>query len=116
MTIAVPSVRTRLTLWHAGVLVIVICLFSAGTLLFVRTRLYRALDEQIGQDLATIEKVYREETGDLGELDHRMGMTLFEVAEGQTVIYRTSSWPPPGSRPYRMRTSADAAHRISVAR
>jgi len=22
-----------------------------------------------------------------------MGLTLFEVAEGQTVIYRTASWP-----------------------
>jgi heavy metal sensor kinase len=116
MSIASSSVRARLTLWHAGVLAIVICLFSAGTLLFVRARLYRALDEQIGQDLATIEKVYREETGDLGELDHRMGLTLFEVAEGQTVIYRTASWPPPGTKPYRMRTNADAAHRVSVAR
>jgi heavy metal sensor kinase len=116
MRVAVPSVRTRLTLWHAGVLALVICLFSAGTLLFVRAGLYRALDEQIERDLATIEKVYREETGDLGELDHRMGMTLFEVAEGHTVIYRTASWPPPDTKPYRMRASADAVHRISVAR
>jgi len=116
MRIAAPSVRARLTLWHAGVLAIIICLFSAGALLFVRARLYRALDEQIAQDLATIEKVYREETGDLGELDHRMGMTLFEVAEGPTVIYRTTSWPPPATRPYRIRTSADATHRVSVAR
>jgi heavy metal sensor kinase len=116
MRIAAPSVRMRLSLWHAGVLAIVICLFSAGALLFVRARLYRALDEQIGQDLATIEKVYREETGDLGELDHRMGLALFEVAEGDTVIYRTSRWPPPAARPYRMRTSADGTHRVSVAR
>ena len=89
-----PSVRARLSLWHAGVLAIIVCLFSAGTLLFVRARLYRALDDQLRQDLATIEKVYREEAGDLGELDHRMGITLFEVAEGHTVIYRTANWPP----------------------
>src|SRR5262245_29535272 len=95
MRITAPTVRTRLTLWHAGVFAIVVCLFSAGTLLFVRVRLYRALDEQIAQDLATIEKVYREETGDLGELDHRMGLALFEVAEGPTVIYRTASCRPP---------------------
>src|SRR5215470_2602125 len=116
MRIAAPSVLARLTLWHAGVLAIIICLFSAGALLFVRARLYRALDEQIAQDLATIEKVYREETGDLGELDHRMGMTLFEVTEGSTVIYRTASWPPPATAPYRTQTSADAVHRVSVAR
>jgi heavy metal sensor kinase len=116
MSVALPSVRIRLIFWHAGVLAIIIGLFAAGTLLFVRARLYRALDEQIGHDLATIEQVYREETGDLGELDHRMGLTLFEVAEGPTVIYRTASWPPPATRPYRMRTTADAKHRISVAR
>ena len=116
MNVTSPNVRARLTLWHAGVLAIIICIFSAGTLLFVRARLYRALDEQIGHDLATIEKVYREETGDLGELDTRMGLTLFEVAEGPTVIYRTANWPPPAPRPYRTKTSADATHRVSVAR
>jgi heavy metal sensor kinase len=116
MRITAPTVRTRLTLWHAAVLAIVVCLFAAGTLLFVRERLYRALDEQIAQDLATIEKVYREETGDLGELDHRMGLALFEVAEGPTVIYRTASWPPPTTKPYQMRTISDATHRVSVAR
>lgn len=116
MRLGPPSVRTRLSLWHAGVLAIIICLFSAGTLLFVRARLYRALDEQLRQDLATVEKVYREETGDLGELDNRMGMTLFEVAEGQTVIYRTASWPPPAAKPYRTMTTADPAHRVSIAR
>ena len=111
-----PSVRARLTLWHAGVLALVICLFSAGALLVVRARFDRLFEEQISQDLATIEKVYREETGDLGELAHRMRTTLFEVVEGQTVIYRTAGWPPAGRTPYRIRTAADATHRITVAR
>src|SRR2546426_7015667 len=71
-----PSVRARLTLWHAGVLALVTCLFSAGALLVVRARFDRLFEEQISQDLATIEKVYREETGDLGELAHRMRTTL----------------------------------------
>jgi aspartokinase len=50
------------------VLALVVCVFSAGVLLFVRARLNRALDQQIGEDLATVERVYGEETGDLGEL------------------------------------------------
>ena len=87
MRFTAPSVRARLTLWHAGVLVLVICLFSVGIFLFVRARLYRALDQQIGHDLATIEQVYREETGDLGELAHRMGITLFQVVEGDAVLF-----------------------------
>ena len=113
---AALSVRARLTLWHAGVLTLIICVFSAGTFLFVRGRLYRALDEQLGADLATIEKVYREETGDLGELGHRMGITLFRVAEGSTVIYQTPGWPPGGPTPYRRGAWSDASHRIDAAR
>ena len=116
MRFRAPSVRARLTLWHAGVLALVICLFSAGTLLVVWARFDRMFEEQISQDLATIEKVYREETGDLGELARRMRTTLFEVTEGQTVIYRTAGWPPSGAIPYRIRTAADATHRISLAR
>jgi heavy metal sensor kinase len=116
MTLRPPSVRARLTLWHAGVLALVVCVFSAGIVFFVRARLYRALDQQIAQDLTTVEKVYREETGDLGELAHRMGITRFEVMEGGTVIYRTAGWPPTGTTPYRMGTVVDASHRITVAR
>jgi heavy metal sensor kinase len=116
MKFLTSSVRTRLTLWHAGVLALVICIFSAGIFLFVRARLYGSLDQQIGADLATIEKVYREETGDLGELAHRMGLTLFQVAEGETILYQTPGWPPGGTTPYRRGTLADASHRIAAAR
>jgi heavy metal sensor kinase len=116
MRFTAPSVRARLTLWHAGVLALVICLFSVGIFLFVKARLYRALDQQIGHDLATIEQVYREETGDLGELAHRMGITLFQVVEGDAVLYRTPDWPPSGTTPYRLGALAETSHRITVAR
>ena len=116
MRILSPTVRTRLTLWHAGALALVICIFSAGIFLFVRAQLYGALDQQIGADLATIGQVYQEETGDLGELAHRMGLVLFQVAEGGTVLYQTPGWPPSGTAPYRRGTLADASHRIAVAR
>jgi heavy metal sensor kinase len=111
-----PSVRTRLTLWHAGVLALVICIFSAGIFLFVRARLYGTLDDQIRADLATIEKVYQEETGDLGELAHRMGITLFQVAEGETILYQTPDWPPRRTTSYRLGTLVDPSHRIAAAR
>ena len=116
MRLLAPSVRTRLTLWHAGVLALVICMFSAGILLFVRARLYSALDQQVSHDLATIEKVYHEETGDLGELAHRMGITHFQVVEGGTVLYQTPGWPPVGTTPYRLGTLGDVSHRITAAR
>src|SRR5215813_1799733 len=111
-----PSVRWRLTLWHAGVLTLVICAFAAGIFAFVRTRLYVALDRQVEADLATIETVYREETGDLGELAHRMGIAHFAVMEGSTIVYRTPGWPPSGPTPYRERVLHDSSHHIVAAR
>ncbi len=56
-----PSVRARLTLWHAGVLTLIVCIFSAGILLFVEARLYAGLDAQLDREIATIGKIYREE-------------------------------------------------------
>src|SRR5262249_14112529 len=109
------NVRARLTLWHAGVLALVICVFAAGTLVFVKARLDRSLADPLRQDLAAIEKVYREETGDLGELGQRVGLT-FEVTEGATVIYRTPQWPPTGPTPFRLATIGDAKHRTTAAR
>jgi len=114
MKVTMPSVRLRLTLWHTGVLALVVCIFAGGIFGFVRARLYAALDRQIGDDLATIEKVYREETGDLGELAHRMGIAHFAVMEGGTVVYRTPDWPPTGL--YRVKSLSDPSHHIAAAR
>jgi heavy metal sensor kinase len=110
------SLRTRLTLWHAAVLAVVVCVFSAGIFLFVKGRLYRTLDQQVNDDLAAIEHVYREETGDLGELGHRMGLTRFQVVEGQTVVYQTPGWPPAEGVSHRLGVLADASHQITAAR
>jgi heavy metal sensor kinase len=115
MRITCPTIRTRLTLWHAAALTLVICVFAVGVFLFVRASLYRSLDQQIQEDLATIEKIYREETGDLGELALRTS-THFEVTEGSTVVYRTAGWPPTGAAPFRQGTLVDSAHRIVAAR
>jgi len=111
-----PSVRARLTVWHAGVLALIICLFSTGIFVFVKARLDGALDEQLRRDLLAIEKVYREEPGDLPELDHRMGISLFEVVDEGRVVYRTAGWPPSEGYPYRIGATTDRAVRITVAR
>ena len=59
MKIRPPSVRARLTLWHAGVLTLIVCIFSAGILHFVDERLYTGLDTQLERQIATIDRVYR---------------------------------------------------------
>src|SRR6516165_1161354 len=77
-----PSVRARLTLWHAGVLTLIVCVFSAAILLFVEARLYAGLDAQLSREVATIGKIYREEPDELRDLAPDWGITLFQVDDG----------------------------------
>src|SRR5258705_1449827 len=110
-----PSVRPRLTCWPVGVLTMTIGLVSVGIFVLVKARLDGALDEQIRRDLDAIEKVYRDEPWDLPELDRRIGISLFEVVDGGSLVYRTPGWPPPAAYLYRTRVREGDALRISVA-
>src|SRR5215475_16130917 len=96
MRIQLSSVRARLTLWYAGVLTLIICIFSAGILLFVAARLYAGLDEQLGREIATIGRVYREEPDELKDLASHWGITLFQVDEGGNVRHQTEAWEREG--------------------
>jgi heavy metal sensor kinase len=90
------SVRARLTLWYAGALTLIVCIFSAGILLFVGARLYAALDEQLGREIATIGRVYREEPDELKDLASHWGITLFQVDEGGNIRHQTEAWEREG--------------------
>ena len=135
MSLTPRSVRTRLTLWYAGVLTFIICAFSTGIFLFVRTRLSHDLDLQLSRELATVERIYREDPQELTDLDPHWGITLFHVVEHKTVLYRTEGWergalaralqggrgPAPRSwtswegRRYRLQTASGPSYEISVA-
>jgi len=86
------SVRTRLTLWYASVLTLIICVFSTGIFLFVRARLSHDLDTQLGRDLATVDRIYREEPRELTDLDSHWGIMLFQIFAKDTVVYQTDGW------------------------
>src|SRR5262249_52550385 len=96
MRIHLSSVRARLTLWYAGVLTLIICIFSAGILLFVAARLYAGLDEQLGREIATIGRGYREEPDELKDLASHWGITLFQVDKDGSVRHQTEAWEREG--------------------
>ena len=96
MKIRRPSVRARLTLWYAGVLTLIVCIFSAGILHFVEDRLYAGLDTQLGRQIATIDKIYREEPAELTDLASHWGITLFHVDEGGSIRHQTEAWEREG--------------------
>jgi len=130
-----PSVRARLTLWYAGALTLIVCIFSAGILLFVGARLYAALDAQLGREIATIDRVYREEPEELKDLASHWGVTLFQVNAGDSIRYQTdewqrdglaralqtggspspTSWIAPNGRRYRVQHVSQHSHRVAAA-
>jgi len=130
-----PSVRARLALWHAGVLTLIVCIFSAGILLFVRARLYAGLDAQLGREIATIGKIYREEPQELADLAPDWGITLFEVDENGGVRQQSEawereglsralqtggstwplSWTAPDGRRYRVHSFSEPSYRVVAA-
>ena len=134
MRIRPPSVRARLTLWYAGALTLIVCAFSAGILLFVEQRLYAALDAQLGGQIVTIDRVYREEPHELADLASHWGVTLFQVYEGGTIRHQTEawereglaqalpggsaspfSWTAPNGHRYRVQRSVESSHRVVAA-
>ena len=135
MKIRSPSVRARLTLWYAGVLTLIVCIFSAGILLFVQARLYAGLDAQLGREIATIDKVYREEPEELKDLASHWGLTLFQVDEGGSIRYQTEawereglshalqphgpasalSWKAPNGRHFRVQNVSGSSHHVAAA-
>jgi heavy metal sensor kinase len=130
-----PSVRARLTLWHAGVLALIVCIFSAGILLFVESRLYAGLDAQLGREIATISKIHREEPDELRDLAYHWGITLFQVDEGGGIRRQTEawereglsralqtgdsssplSWTAPDGRHYRVHSVSESSYRMAAA-
>ena len=86
------SIRARLTLWHAGVLMLIVCMFAAGSLVFVRARLYADLDAQLGRQLSIIDRVYREEPAELGDLPADRGFLFFEITERAALRHQSDGW------------------------
>jgi len=129
------SVRARLALWHAGVLTLIICSFSAGIFLFVGARLYAGLDTQLAREIGTISRVYREEPEELKDLAPHWGITLFQIEAGGGIRHQTEawereglsqalqtgssalpiSWTAPNGHRYRVQSISETSDRVSAA-
>src|SRR6266850_431280 len=129
------SVRARLTLWHAGVLALIVCVFSAGILLFVKASLFEGLDRQLRRALMTVHWVYHQEPDELKDLASESGITLFQLTVDGRLRYQTEEWErvglaralrkggamPPESwtaqdgRTYRVQAIADPSYAIAAA-
>src|SRR5262249_14484727 len=123
------------TLWQAGVLTLIVCAFAAGIMFFVEARLYAGLDAQLGREITTIGKIYREEPQELRDLAPDWGITLFQVDDGGGVRQQSEawereglsralqtgdpisplSWTAPDGRRYRVHSTSESSYRVAAA-
>jgi len=90
------SIRARLALWHAGVLTLIVCIFSAGILFLVWESLFAGVDRQLRRALTTIDWVYHHEPGEIQDLASESGIAFFHVVVDGKLFYQTDGWERAG--------------------
>jgi heavy metal sensor kinase len=117
------SVRARLALWHAGVLTLIVCVFSAGILFFVRESLFAGVDRQLHRALTTVDWVYHHEPEDIADLPTESGIAFFRVVVDGKLFYQTGDWEragltgaavDPGTAPDSWKGSDGTWYRVQV--
>lgn len=86
------SVRMRLTLWYLAALTVIISAFSVGIYLFTRAEFLGQLQTQLDAEVAAVEKMLRDEPDELNELEEHASVLVFQVTDGDSVLYRTARW------------------------
>jgi heavy metal sensor kinase len=86
------SIRARLTLWYAAVVLLILACLSVGIYAFVRANLERALDTQLEKDFGIVSTVVAASPHGRGDGGHLPGDVLFMVMEGRQVLYHSDSW------------------------
>lgn len=86
------TIRLKLTLWYAAVLLCILGFLSFGIYAFVRSRLERALDAQLDRDFGTVATVVAAAPVGKGSGGHIPGDVLFMVMDGSRVLYHSDAW------------------------
>ena len=92
MNIHGSGVRRRLTLWYTMALAFIILIFSVSVYVFVKGRLFRQLDQQLDREFSVISGEISEEPGDLRELDPDGSTRLFQLVQGNKVLFRSDAY------------------------
>jgi heavy metal sensor kinase len=92
MKIHGSGVRRRLTLWYTMALALIVLVFSVSVYVFVKSRLFRQLDQQLDREFSVISGEITEEPGDLRELDPDGSTRLFQLVQGTKALFRSDAY------------------------
>lgn len=93
MTVVPVTVRARLTLWHAVIMMLILSIFALGTYTFVRENLFAQIDARLDSNLALAIKVARADLVRLPELEQNtLIFALRVLEEDDWPLYESSGW------------------------
>jgi heavy metal sensor kinase len=96
MKIQGSGVRRRLTLWYTLALALIVLVFSLSVYVFVKSRLFRQLDQQLDMEFSTIAGELTEDPVDTRELDPDGFTRLFLLVQGNKVLFRSEAYQKAG--------------------
>ena len=86
------SVRMRLTLWHAGMLALILLVFAGSIYFFVRAKLYKQVEIRLDQDLALIAQTLRAAPEETREIEAHSVVPVFRIMDGDWPLYVSGAW------------------------
>ncbi len=96
MSLWTPTIRLRLTLWYAGVVLLILAVVSVGIYGFMRNRLHSLVRNKLDMDYATIESVLINSMADMNDIAHLDDAIAFELSRRGDIAYRSDMWDEAG--------------------
>jgi heavy metal sensor kinase len=86
------SIRSRLILWNAFVVLLILCIVFLGIYFFMQTRLDALVQSKVDLGYKTIEDVIRNSGGDICDFYHLGQDIMFQIKKEGKPVYQTESW------------------------
>jgi heavy metal sensor kinase len=86
------SIRLRLILWNAFVVLLILSIVFLGIYFFMQNRLESLVQSKVDTGYSTIEDVIRNSGGDICDLYHLGQSVMFQVLKDGKPVYQTEAW------------------------
>jgi heavy metal sensor kinase len=86
------SIRLRLILWNAFVVLLILSVVFIGIYFFMQNRLESLMHSKVDTGYGTIEDVIRNSRGDICDLYHLGQNIMFQITKEGKPVYQTEAW------------------------
>jgi heavy metal sensor kinase len=86
------SIRSRLIIWNAVILMIILGVVFIGIFLFMQKRIETMVQNRVDAGFETVESVIRNSMGDIMDVYHLGHSPLFKITQDGSLVYRTQAW------------------------